>query len=183
MENQDTQAIQTIDTHPHTRKTIGMETGSTPKTVRSWIKKAGVTGAQIQNVERFTDEQRDLILSYQSKPKAQEIIEPEIIEPGAIELASQSHAAPAMPLMSFNLEPVQIDLPSLDTSALAAQTEQLEQSAQQGANAIASYFAARFDVGLANIAAKQDNLLKGIEAQALNGAARSVSGQQAKPGK
>jgi hypothetical protein len=36
---------------------------------------------------------------------------------------------------------------------------------------------------LAQIVAKQDNLLAGIEAQALNGAARSISNQQAKPGK
>ena len=85
--------------------------------------------------------------------------------------------------MRFELEPVEIDLPSLDTAALAAQTAQLEQSAQQGANALASYFAARFDVGLARIAAAQDNLLKGIEAQALNGAARSVASQNATPGK
>ena len=69
MENQATQEIQTIGTHPHSRKTIGMETGSTPKTVRSWIAKAGVTGAQVQNVERFTDEQRDLILAFRAKPK------------------------------------------------------------------------------------------------------------------
>jgi hypothetical protein len=85
--------------------------------------------------------------------------------------------------MAFNLEPTQIELSTLDTSALDAQTAQLEAVAAQGANAIAAALVARFDIGLAQIVAKQDNLLAGIEAQALNGAARSLSNQQGQPGK
>jgi hypothetical protein len=174
---------ESITTHPHTRRSLQLETGTSEKTVRRWIKKAGVTGHSFDGIERFTDEQRELILSHQAKPKqADEVVEVELIEPGAIEL-HRSEVTTAAPLMRFSLEPIQIELPTLDVSALTAQTEQLEQSAQQGANALAAYFGARFDVGLAKIAAAQDNLLKGIEAQALNGAARSISNQQATPGK
>lgn len=174
---------ETITDYPHTRRTLQLETGSVEKTIRRWIKKANVTGCTIDGVERFSDEQREEILSHQAKPKKiDEVIEAELVEPGAIALR-QTDSATAAPLMRFNLQPIELDMPAADLSALTAQTEQLEKSAEQGANALASYFAARFDIGLANIAAKQDNLLKGIEAQALNGAARSVANSQAKPGK
>jgi hypothetical protein len=175
--------IENVTAHPHTRRTLQLETGTSEKTVRRWIKKAAVTGHSFDGVERFSDEQRYLILSHQAKRNNEpEVVEVEIIEPGAIEL-HRSESSIAAPLMAFNLEPIQIELSTLDTSALDTQTAQLEQSAQQGANAIAAALAARFDMGLAQIVAKQNNLLAGIEAQALNGAAHSISSQQATPGK
>ncbi len=175
--------IESVTDYPHTRRSLQLETGTSEKTVRRWIKKADVTGPTIAGIERFSDEQRELILSHQAKPKqVDEVVEAELIEPGAIELHHLAGTT-AAPLMAFNLEPIQIQLSTLDTSALDAQTAQLGQSAQQGANAIAAALAARFDMGLAQIVAKQNNLLAGIEAQALNGAARSLANQSAKPGK
>lgn len=180
MENLQPATAPSIKDYPHTRRTMQLATGTAEKTIRRWIKKAGVTGHVIGKTEHFSDEQRDLILSFQAKPATEEIIEAELIEPGAIALR-QIDSTTAAPLMRFNLQPIELDMPAADLSALIVQSAQLEQAAEQGANALASYFAARFDVGLANIAAKQDNLLKGIEAQALNGAARSVADSQAKP--
>ena len=174
MENQATQPIQTIGTHPHSRKTIGMQTGSTPKTVRSWIAKAGVTGAQVQNVERFTDEQLDLILSHQAKPKQDEVMEVEIVEPGAITL-HQGNAIEARPIINFDLPAIALSTQTIDTSALDAQTAQYQAQAQNGANAIAAALSARLDMGIAEIVAEQNNLLAGIKAAALNGVAQSVS--------
>jgi len=170
---------QSITDYPHTRRSLQLETGTSEKTVRRWIKKANVTGCTIGNIERFSDEQRDEIISHQAKPKqADEIVEAELMpEPGAITLRDTSEQATG--LMRFDIQAIELDAPTADLAALQVQTAQLEQTAQQGANAIAAYFGARFDVGLAEIAAKQDNLLKGIEAQALNGAARSI----AQPGK
>ncbi|MGI8933411.1 MAG: hypothetical protein ACR2FS_04995 [Phormidesmis sp.] len=169
-------AIESIERYPHTRRTLQLETGSAERTVRRWIKKADVTGRSFDGVERFADEQRDLILSFRAKPK-NDVIEAELMpEPGAITLRDTSEQATG--LMRFDIQAIELDAPTADLAALQAQTEQLEQAAQQGANSIAAYFGARFDVGLANIAAKQDNLLRGIEAQALNGAARSVASQQ-----
>lgn len=164
----------------HTLASIADDATTTKRTVQRWLTKCGDLGELRDNIRYFSDDERDKLLSHQTKRTAKTSpVEVEIIEPGAIEL-HQSESTTAAPLMAFNLEPVQIELPTTDLSALTAQTAQLEQSAQQGANAIAAYFGARFDMGLAQIAAKQDNLLKGIEAQALNGAARSVAG---KPGK
>lgn len=173
------QPLHTLDTpsiaaYNHTRKTLQVETGSTPKSIRAWIKKAGVTGQAIDNVERFNDEQRLQILSQQSKRKRDEVVEAELIEPGAIELHT-GDSATAAPLMYFDLAPIQLTQSSLDTTALDEHTAQLEQVAQQGANAIAHALTARFGAGIAQIVAKQDNLLRGIEAQALNGAAQSLS--------
>lgn len=178
MENPNTKAVATC---LHTRRTLQLETGASERTVRRWIKKAAVTGHAIDGVERFSDEQRELILSHQAKPK-EDVVEAELIEPGAITLR-QADGPTAAPLTRFNIEPVEIDLPTVDTSELTAQTAQLEQAAHQGADALAAYFGARFDVGLAKIAAAQDNLLKGIEAQALNGAAQSLANKQAQMGK
>lgn len=173
---------QSITDYPHTRRSLQLESGCAEKTIRRWIKKADVTGCTIGNIERFTNEQREQILSHQAKSKqTEETIEAELIEPGAIELR-QADSTTASPLMRFELKPIELDLPTVDTSALAAQTQQLDKSAQQGAIALSSYFSARLDVGLAQIAAEQDNLLKGIHANALNGAARSVSDAQQKPG-
>jgi hypothetical protein len=175
--------IESITAYPHTRRTLQIETGTSEKTVRRWIKKAAVTGCSFDSVERFTDEQRELILSHQAKRNNNsEAVEVEIVEPGAIEL-HRSEISIATPLVAFNLEPIQIELSTLDTSTLDAQTARLEAVATQGANAIAAALVARFDIGIAQIVAKQDNLLAGIEAQALNGAARSISSQQATPGK
>lgn len=183
MESQATQLIQPMGNYPHTRKTLAMATGSTPKTIRSWIKKSGVTGETIDGVERFSNEQRDLILAQQAKPKqADEVIEPEIIEPGAITL-HQGGVIEARPTVSFDLPSIELSTATLDTSALDAQTQQYQQQAQNGANAIAAALSARFDMGIAQIVAEQNNLLEGIKASALNGAARSISNQQAKPGK
>jgi len=123
------------------------------------------------------NEQRDLIFSFRAVPKTEEVLEAELMpEPGRIELRGVSEQATG--LMRFDIQDIEIDAPTADLAALQQQTAQLEQTAQQGANALASYFGARFDVGLAQIAAKQDNLLRGIEAQALNGAARSISNQK-----
>jgi hypothetical protein len=167
----------------HTLASIAADADTTKRTVQRWLTKSGDIGELVEDTRYFSDAERDQLLSHQSKHQLkQEVIEAELIEPGAIEL-HHSVGSAAAPLMRFDLKPIQIDLPTLDVSALTAQTEQLEQSAQQGANALAAYFGARFDVGLAKIAAAQDNLLKGIEAQALNGAARSISNQQATPGK
>lgn len=173
------QPLHTLDTpdlsaYKHTRKTLQVETGSTPKTIRSWIQKAAVTGQAIDNVERFTDEQREAILSQQSKRKRDEVIEAELVEPGAIEL-HQSEGNAAVPLMRFELPEIKLDIATADTTALTEQTAQLEQVAQQGANAIAAALSARFNMGVAQIVAEQDNLLRGIQAQALNGAAQSLS--------
>jgi hypothetical protein len=168
----------------NTITSITLEQGTTKRTVQRWIAKCGEIGELRENTRYFSDEEKAQIVSHKSdrKPADEPVIEAELIEPGAIQLhRTESHTA--APLMAFNLEPIQIDLPSLDVAALAAQTAQFEQAAEQGANAIAAYFGARLDMGLASIAAKQDNLLRGIEAQALNGAARAISNQQAKPGK
>lgn len=166
----------------HTIKSIAEYADTTPRTVRRWVAKHPDIGQLVGNVRHFSDAERDLLLSHQAKPKDEAVVIAELIEPGAITLR-QTDSHTAAPLTRFNLEPIEIDLPVVDTSALTAQTAQLEQSAQQGANALAAYFGARFDVGLAKIAAAQDNLLKGIEAQALNGAARSLSKSQAQPRK
>ena len=168
--------------YPHTRRSLQLESGCAEKTVRRWIKKAGVTGCTIGNIERFSDEQREQILSHQAKPKQpEETIEAELVEPGAIALR-QTDSTTAAPLMRFDLKPIELDLPTVNTSAMAAQTQQLDQAAQQGAIALDNYFSARLGVGLSQIAAEQDNLLKGIRANALNVAAGSVSKQGSSDG-
>lgn len=167
----------------NTIASITLEQGTTKRTVQRWIAKCGEIGELRDNTRYFSDKEKTLILSHQAKRNNEpEVVEVEIVEPGAIEL-HRSESSIAAPLMAFNLEDVRIELPTLDVSALDAQTAQLGQSAQQGANAIAAALTARFDMGLAQIVAKQNNLLAGIEAQALNGAARSISSQQARPGK
>ena len=170
MENPITQSA---TAYPHTRRTLQLETGVSEKTVRRWIKKADVTGQTFDSVERFTDEQRDLILSHQAKPKTEEI-EAELIEPGAITL-HQGNAIEARPIINFDLPAIALNTQTIDTSALDAQTAQYQAQAQNGANAIASALAARLDMGIAQILSEQDNLLAGIKAAALNGVAQSVS--------
>ena len=171
MENPITQSA---TAYPHTRRTLQLETGVSEKTVRRWIKKADVTGQIFDSVERFTDEQRDLILSHQAKPKQDEVVEAELIEPGAITL-HQGNAIEARPIISFDLPAIALNTQTIDTSALDAQTAQYQAQAQNGANAIASALAARLDMGIAQILSEQDNLLAGIKAAALNGVAQSVS--------
>jgi hypothetical protein len=167
----------------NTIASITLEQGTTKRTVQRWIAKCGEIGEIRENTRYFSDEEKAQILSHKTNRKpADEVIECELIEPGAIQL-HRSEGSAAAPLVAFNLEPIQIDSPALDVSALTAQTAQFDEAATQGANAIAAALTARFDIGLAQIVAKQDNLLAGIEAQALNGAARSISNQQAKPGK
>ena len=171
MENPITQSA---TAYPHTRRTLQLETGVSEKTVRRWIKKADVTGQAFDSVERFTDEQRDLILSHQAKPKQDEVMEVEIVEPGAITL-HQGNAIEARPIINFDLPAIALCTQTIDTSALDAQTAQYQAQAQNGANAIAAALSARLDMGIAQIVAEQDNLLAGIKAAALNGVAQSVS--------
>ena len=166
---------------PHTIKSIAETANTTERTVRRWVAKNPDIGQLKNGVRHFSDAERDLLLSHQA-PTKDEVIQAELVEPGAITL-HQGAAIEARPLISFDLAPIKLDRATLDTSALDAQTQQYQQQAQNGANAIAAALAARFDMGIAQIVAEQNNLLEGIKASALNGAARSMASQQAKPGK
>lgn len=166
----------------HTTKSIAEAANTTERTVRRWVAKHQDIGQLKNGVRHFSDDERDLLLSHQAKPLKDEVIQAELVEPGAITL-HQGAAIEARPLISFALAPIELDRATLDTSALDAQTQQYQQQAQNGANAIAAALAARFDMGIAQIVAEQNNLLEGIKASALNGAARSMATQQAKPGK
>jgi len=162
----------------HTVASITLEAGSTKRTVQRWVAKCGDIGALREGTRYFSDAEKTQILSHQShKPATEETVEAELIEPGAIELHT-SPVSTTAPLMTFDIAPVQLTLTPTDTAALDAHTAQLEQVAQQGANAIAQALTARFGAGIQQIIAKQDNLLRGIEAQALNGAAQAVGGKQ-----
>ena len=166
----------------HTRRTIQMESGTSEKTVRRWIKKANEMADIVPllkgGVEHFTDSQRDLIISYQSKSKQPEVVEAELMpEPGAITLSTSLHQATG--LMRFDIEPIELEKPVADLTAIEQQTAQLEQVKQQGANAIAAYFRARVDLKMAEASAAIDNFVEGIQAEALSGVARSLSQQQA----
>lgn len=161
----------------NTIASITLESGSARRTVQRWIQKCGDIGALIDGTRYFSDTEKAEILSHKTDRKSSEVIEPEIIEPGAITL-HQANAIEARPLISFDLAPIELNTAALDTSALDAQTQQYEQQAQNGANAIAAALAARFDMGVAQIVAEQNNLLQGIKASALNGAARSMANQQ-----
>ncbi|MGB3300680.1 MAG: hypothetical protein WBA76_20645 [Phormidesmis sp.] len=165
----------------HTVASITLEAGSTKRTVQRWVSKCGDIGALKNNIPHFSDAEKAQILSHQSKRAAgDEAIEAELIEPGAIELHT-SAAQTAAPLIQFDIQAIELNVPGSDLSALQQQTAQLEQVVNQGANAVAYALAARFQNGVAQIVAEQDNLLQGIRAQALNGAARSVAGQQEQP--
>ena len=155
----------------HTVASITLEAGSSKRTVQRWISKCGDVGILRDNTRYFSESEKAQILSHQSQ-KA-ESVEAELIEPGAIEL-HQSAGNVASPLMRFDLEEIKLSLPTSDITALQANTAQLEQVVSQGANAIAYALSARFGDGIAQIIAKQDNLLAGIEAQALNGAAKKL---------
>ena len=162
---------------PHTVASIALQSGRTKRTVQRWVKQCGDIGLVKNNVPHFSDGEKAQILSHQQQKPAEETIEAELIEPGAIELHT-SPANTAAPLVAFDLKPIQLATPTTaNIAALQAQTAQLEQSAQQGANALSAYFAARMDVGLAQIAAEQDNLLKGIRANALNVGAQNLSSE------
>ena len=158
----------------HTIASITLEAGVDKRTVQRWVAKCGEIGILRNGTRHFSDAERIEILSHQSKPKqAEESIEAELIEPGTIELHT-SEANAAAPLVAFDLSPIQLDIPTSDIAALEENTAQLEEAAQQGAIALNQYFAARMETGLAQIAAEQDNLLKGIRANALNVGARSI---------
>lgn len=88
-------SLETITHYPHTRRTLQIETGAAERTVRRWIKKAALTGQAFDGVERFTDEQRNLILSHQSKPKQAEEIEAELVETSALDLYNPEEFLPA----------------------------------------------------------------------------------------
>lgn len=158
----------------HTIASITLEAGSTKRTVQRWVSKCDGAGILRDNVRYFSDLEKTNILSHQSKPKTEEFVEAELVEPGAIELHT-GDTSTASPLMAFNIAPIQLVQSSLDTTALDEHTAQLEAVAQQGANAITQALTARFGAGINQIIAKQDNLLRGIEAQALNGAAQGMS--------
>ena len=175
----DTQSDVTDTLHrPHSIASITLESGSTKRTVRRWLAKCGDIGTEKNGTRYFSDAEKVQILSHQRKSAAttDEVIEPELIEPGAIEL-HKGDASAAAPLLAFDLQPVQIDLPAADIAALQAHTEQLKPAAQQGANAINQYFAARMQLGVAKIAAEQDNLLAGVRANALNVGAQSLGSE------
>lgn len=163
---------------PHTIASITLESGADKRTVRRWCSKCGDIGTLRNGTRYFSDAEKEQILSHQRKPSAQtdEPIEAELLEPGAIELHT-GDASAAAPLLNFDIQPIQLGIPTADIAALQAQTAQLEQSAQQGASAISQYFTARMSVGIAQIVAEQDNLLKGIRANALNVGAQSVSSE------
>ena len=162
---------------PHTVASITLEVGVGKRTVQRWVKQCGDIGALKNNVPHFSDAEKARILSHRAKPKqTEETIEAELVEPGAIELHTGNTSA-AAPLIAFDLQPVQLSIPESDIAALQAQTAQLKPAAQQGANAINQYFAARMQLGVAQIAAEQDNLLAGIRANALNIGAQSLSSE------
>ena len=155
----------------HTIASITLEAGSSKRTVQRWVSKCGDIGILRDNTRYFSESEKAQILSHQSQ-KA-ESVEVELMEPGAIEL-HQSAGTAAAPLVRFAIEEIELSLPTSDTTALQANTAQLQQVVSQGANAIAYALAARFGAGVQQIIAEQDNLLQGIRAQALNGAAKEL---------
>jgi len=164
----------------HTIASITHEAGSTKRTVQRWIAKCGELGILRDNTRYFSNSEKAQILSHQSKPKQQETIEAELVEPGAIELHTSAGNA-AAPLMRFDISSIELALSSSDTTALEANTAQLEQVVSQGANALAYALSARLKDGIQQIVAEQDNLLQGIRAQALNGAANALGGKRDEP--
>lgn len=167
----------------NTIASITLEAGSTKRTVQRWLAKCGDIGILRENTRYFSEAEKVQILSHKSnRAVIEEVVEAELLEPGAITF-HQGDRITARPLISFDLAPIELSTASLDTSALDAQTQQYQQQAQNGANAIAAALSARFDMGIAQIVAEQNNLLEGIKASALNGAARSILNSQAQPGK
>ena len=68
----------------HTLASIAADAATTKRTVQRWLTKCGDIGELQENVRHFSDDERDG-LSHQTKrkPKA-EVVEAELIEPGAI---------------------------------------------------------------------------------------------------
>jgi hypothetical protein len=158
----------------HTIASITLETGNAKRTVQRWVKKCGDIGILRDNTRYFSESEKTQILSHQSKSNTQrETIEAELVEPGAIELHTSEGRA-AAPLVRFDLDAIELNLPASDTTALDAHTAQLEQVVRQNASAIAQSLTARFQGGIKQIVAEQDNLLQGIRAQALNGGAEQL---------
>lgn len=112
----------------HTFKSIAESANTTERTVRRWATKHPDIGRLVNNVRHFSDTERDLLLSHQAKPKEQEVIEAELVEPGAITLR-QSGSIEARPLISFDLAPIELNTTALDTTALDTQTQQYQQQA------------------------------------------------------
>ena len=162
---------------PHTIASVTLESGSTKRTVRRWLSKCGDIGAIKDGTRYFSDAEKLAILSHQSRSnQSEESIEAELIEPGAIELHT-SPANTAAPLVAFNIESIQITLKSCDTSALDMQSAQFEQVSAMSASAIANAISAELIGGIAQVRAKQKNLVAGIEAQALANVAKALSGE------
>ena len=163
---------------PHTIASITLESGSAKRTVQRWLAKCGDIGLLSNGTRYFSDAEKAQILSHQRKPvqPAEEEVEAELIEPGSIELHT-GDSATAAPLVAFNIESIQITLKSCDTSALDMQSAQFEQVSAMSASAIANAISAELIGGIAQVRAKQKNLVAGIEAQALANVAKALSGE------
>ena len=161
----------------HTIASITLEAGSSKRTVQRWLSKCGDIGVIKDGTRYFSDAEKLAILSHQSRSnQLEESIEAELIEPGAIELHT-SPANTAAPLVAFNIESIQITLKSCDTSALDMQSAQFEQVSAMSASAIANAISAELIGDIAQVRAKQKNLVAGIEAQALANVAKALSGE------
>ena len=120
----------------HTIASITLEAGSTKRTVQRWLAKCGDIGALKDNTRYFSDAEKAEILTHQSRKQAEETIDAELVEPGAIELHTSAGTA-AAPLMAFDIQAIELNVAGSDLSALQQQTTQLEQVVSQGANAVA----------------------------------------------
>ena len=76
----------------HTIASITLEAGSSKRTVQRWISKCGDIGILRDNTRYFSESEKAQILSHQSQ-KA-EVVEVELIEPGAIELHTSAGTSP-----------------------------------------------------------------------------------------
>lgn len=162
----------------NTIASITLEAGSTKRTVQRWVSKCGDIGILQEGTRYFSDVEKVQILSHQSarKADAEETIDAELIEPGAIEL-HQSAGSAAAPLIHFNIESVNIQIKNSETAALDQQSEQFSTVARLSAKAIADAISAEFNADLAQVRARQKNLISGIQAQALANAAKQMGGE------
>ncbi|MGI8933047.1 MAG: hypothetical protein ACR2FS_03135 [Phormidesmis sp.] len=160
----------------HTVASITLESGSTKRTVQRWVAKCGDIGALKNNVPHFSEAEKVQILSHQSNRATEETIEAELVEPGAIELHTSAGSA-AAPLVQFNIQTVNIQIRASETEALNQQSAQFKEVSHLSAKAIADAISAEFNADLAQVRARQKNLINGIEAQALANAAQQIRGQ------
>ena len=113
------------------------------------VSKCGDIGALKKMFLTSPNAEKAQILSHQSKPKqTEETVDAELVEPGAIELHTSAGSA-AAPLMKFDIQAIELNVPGSDLSALQQQTAQLESVVNQGANAVAYALASRFHPGVA----------------------------------